>query len=103
MLKISLAETSTNCRVVLAGQMAGTGVTELWTICTRLKSELTGRTLVIEMQDVVLISQEGENILLQLINQGAKLRTQGVLAKRILQQLAHRSNKQVSDLIDTSP
>lgn len=103
MLKISLAETSAQCRVVLAGRMAGTGVTELRTMCARLKSELKGRTLVIEMKDVMFISQEGENTLLQLINLGAKLCAQGVLTKLVLRQLAHRSKKQVSDLIDMSP
>ena len=72
-------------------------------MCARLKPELTGRTLIIEMQDVVLVSQEGENTLLQMINQGAKFRVQGVLASGYFQQLADRSNKQVSDLIDTSP
>ena len=83
--------------------MVGTGINELRTTCARLLSELKGRALVIDMKEIVLISQEGENTLLQLINQGAKFHAQGVLARRILHQLAHRSNKQVSDLIDTLP
>jgi hypothetical protein len=102
-MRISLAATRTQCRVVLEGRIVGIGVTELKTMCARLKSELKGRALVIDMKDVMLISQEGENALLQLINQGAKLRTQGALAKCLLQQLAQRSKKRVSDLIDTSP
>lgn len=83
--------------------MVGTGITKLGTICARLKSELKGRALIIDMKDVMLISQEGENALLQLINHGAKFCPDGVLAKLILQQLAHRSKKQLSDLIDGSP
>jgi hypothetical protein len=97
MLKISLSKTSTGCRVVLEGRMVGTGITKLGTICARLKSELKGRALIIDMKDVMLISQEGENTLLQLINHGAKFCPDGVLAKLILQQLAHRSKKQLSD------
>jgi hypothetical protein len=58
--------------------------------------------LIIDIKDVMLISQEGENALLQLINHGAKFRPDGVLAKLILQQLAHRSKKQLSDLIDAN-
>lgn len=103
MLKISLNQTPTQCRVVLAGRMVGTAVKELRTTYASLKSELKGRALVIDMKEVVLISQEGENTLLQLIHQGAKFHAQGVLARGILHQLAHRSNKQVSDLIDTLP
>ncbi len=94
---------STQCRVVLEGRIAGTGITKLRTICARLKSELKGRALIIEIKDVMLISQEGENALLQLINHGAKFRPDGVLAKLVLQQLAHRSKRQLSDLIDGSP
>ena len=59
--------------------------------------------LIIDMKDVMLISQEGENALLQLINYGAKIRPDGVLVKCIVQQLACCSNKQVSDLVDESP
>jgi hypothetical protein len=52
------------------------------------------------IKDAMLISQEGENVLLQLINEGAKLRPQSVLAKGVLQQLARRSKKEVGELID---
>jgi hypothetical protein len=82
--------------------MVGIGITQLRTICARLKSELKGRALIIDMKDVMLISQEGENALLQLIDNGAKFRLEGALAKLILQQLAHRSKKQLCDLIDES-
>jgi hypothetical protein len=83
--------------------MVGSGVKQLNTLFTRLKSELKIRALVIDIKNVVLISQEGENALLRLINQGAKLGSKGVLAKCIVQQLAHRSKRQVCDLVDASP
>jgi hypothetical protein len=89
--------------MVLEGRMIGAGLRELKTLSTRLKSELTVRALVIDIKNVVLISQEGENALLRLINQGAKLGAEGVLAKCIVQQLAHRSKRQVCDLVDASP
>ncbi len=103
MLNISLTKTSTRCRVVLEGRMVGTGLTKLRTICARLKSRPNGRALVIDMKGVTLISQEGENLLLQLINNGTKLRVEGVLARCLLQQLARRSKKELSDIINTSP
>jgi hypothetical protein len=83
--------------------MIGAEVKELKTLCSRLKSELKVRALVIDIKNVVLISQEGENALLRLINQGAKLGAEGVLAKCIVQQLAYRSKREVSDLVDASP
>jgi hypothetical protein len=89
MLKIALTEMPTQCLVVLEGRMVGTGIKR--------------RALVIDIKGVWLISQEGENALLQLINHGAKFRPDGALAKLILQQLAHRSNRQLRDLIDEAP
>src|SRR5215472_4171256 len=74
MLKIFLFEAPTHCRVVLEGRMVGTGMKKLMTICAGPKSELKGRKLIIDMKDVMLISQEGEKALLQLINYGAKIR-----------------------------
>jgi DNA-directed RNA polymerase specialized sigma24 family protein len=82
--------------------MVGTGVTKLRTIWALLNAELRSRALVIDIKDVMLISQEGENVLLQLINHGAKLRPEGVLAKGLLRQLARRSKKRLGELIDGS-
>lgn len=102
MLKISIAEKSNECRLVLKGEMLGSGLAELTAICMRLKVGLRGRVMVIDIKDVMRISQEGENSLLELINNGAKLRPEGVLANSVLQQLAYRSKKQVNDLIGMS-
>jgi hypothetical protein len=102
MLKISFSETSTERRMTLKGQMIGTEVRQLRTICTRVRNELDGRLLVIDIKGVALINQEGENLLFELINWGAKLRPEGALAQGVVQQLAKRSKKQASDLIDSS-
>jgi hypothetical protein len=90
-LKISIAQTSTQYRLLLEEPLIGAGLEELRTLGARLRTELSGRTLVIDVKDAMLISQEGENVLLHFINEGAKLRPQMVLAKRVIQQLARRS------------
>jgi hypothetical protein len=100
-LKISIAETSSKYRLLLEGPLVGVGLRELRSLGARLRTELSRRTLVIDVKDAMLISQEGENVLLQLINGGAKVRPQSMLAKGVLQQLARRSNKQVGELIDS--
>jgi hypothetical protein len=86
--------------VLLEGPLVGAGLNELRSLGARLRRELGGRTLVIDVKDAMLISQEGENVLLQRINEGAKLRLQSVLAKGVPQQLARRSKKEVGELID---
>jgi hypothetical protein len=72
MLKISVAQTDTECRLLLEGALVGVGLEELRTLGNRLRAELHGRRLLVDIKDAAAISQEGENILLQLINEGAK-------------------------------
>jgi len=43
------------------------------------KEELDGRELMIDMGNVIVVSQEAENTLLQMMNEGARFRCSGVL------------------------
>ena len=101
MLKIFIAETPTQCLLVLKGRLVGSGVSGLLHIGSTLMSRRQGRALVIDMKEVTGISQEAENLLLELVLQGARIRTHGVLATGDLQHLVRRSNKQWSELVDT--
>ena len=102
MLKISVVDSRTQRRLVLEGQLIGPWVAELRTAWTRIKTELHGRVLVIELDHVTVISQEGENTLLQLINEGAKFHCRGVLTKHVLQQLARRSKRNTNEIVDAA-
>ena len=42
------------------------------------------------MKNLTMIGQEGETVLLELMNDGAKFRSDGVFTKHILRQLARR-------------
>jgi hypothetical protein len=103
MLRSSITETESQRRLVLEGQMIGGSVAEMRPMLDLLWEELNGRHLVIDMTRVVLLSQEGENLLLQLLHNGARLCPRGVVAKCILQQVTRRSKKQVSDLVVSLP
>lgn len=93
MLKISVVNSRSQRRLVLEGRLIAPWVAELRTTWEGVKSELDGRELVIDIENVTVMSQEGENALLQLINEGAKFRCRGVLTKHLLQQLMRRSRK----------
>jgi hypothetical protein len=103
MLKISITDKGAQRRLILEGKLIAPWVAELRTACSKAKAELDGRELVIDIENVMVISQEGENALLQLINDGAKFRCRGVLTKHVLQQLARRSKKNGNDLTDVLP
>ncbi len=93
MLKISFVESRTQRRLVIEGRLIAPWVAELKTAWKRAKAGLEGRELVIDMGNVMVISQEAENTLLQMMNEGATFRCGGILTKHVIQQLMRRSKK----------
>jgi len=93
MLKISVVEGRTQRRLVLEGRLIAPWVAELRTEWKRVRSELDGRELVIDMENVIAMSQEAENTLLEMMDEGARFRCNGVLTKHVLQQLMRRRKK----------
>src|SRR5712691_6584881 len=94
MLKISVVDTRTQRQLVLEGRLIAPWVAELRAAWKRAKTELDGRELVIDIGNVLVISQEAENTLLQMMNEGARFRCcSGVLTKHVVQQLMRRSKK----------
>jgi hypothetical protein len=93
MLKISVIDSNTQRRLVLEGKLVAPWVAELRAAWKAANLDLQGRELVIEMADITSISQESENTLLQLMDEGAKIRCRGVFIKHIVQQLTRRTRK----------
>ncbi len=94
MLRISIADTPRQRRLVLEGKLIAPWVAELRTACESARVELEGRELVIDVNDVTSISQEGENVLLELMKERVKFRSDGVFTNHILRQLASRARKE---------
>jgi hypothetical protein len=88
MLKISTIERPNQCRLVVEGKLVAPWTTELKLACERARAELRGRKLVVYIRNLVTISQEGENVLFGLMNDGVVLRGSGLFTKHILRQLA---------------
>jgi len=103
MLKISITDTRAQRRLLVEGRLVAPWVAELRTTWERVKSQHDHRQVVIDIGNVTLISQEGENALLHLLNEGAKFRCcNGVLTKHVLQELARRCQKNTNELVDTA-
>jgi len=90
-LKISSIETRRERRLVLNGSLISPWMAELRSAYERAKTELNGRELVINLDDITTISQEGENIMISLMNKGIKIRCRGVFTKLLVRQLARRA------------
>ena len=91
MLKISSLETRKERRLVLNGSLISPWTAELQSAYDSAKVDLNGRELVINLDDITTISQEGENILISLMNKGIKIRCRGVFTKLMVRELARRA------------
>lgn len=91
MLKISLLRTPNQCRLMLEGRLVAPWTFELQNACEKAKADLSNRQLVIDLRSLTAISQEGERVLLELLNQGVKFRCSGVFTKLVMKQLAHKT------------
>ena len=90
MLKISIIDIRNQRRLVLEGRLAAPWTEELKTACQKATAELEGRELVVDLINLTTISQEGENLLLELMKQGIRMRGCGVFTKEILKHVARR-------------
>jgi len=97
MLKISLINGAKQRRLVVEGKLIAPWTRELMSACAEARADLSGRELVIEMKHITAISQEGENIIFELINQGIKLRCRGVFTKHVVKQLTRRSIRECQE------
>jgi hypothetical protein len=96
MLKLSVIDSRAERRLVLEGKLVAPWVAELRTTWKAVNGEIEGRQLVVELKDVSVVSQEGENALLEMMNAGAKFRCCGVVTKHVIQELRRRSRRNSS-------
>jgi hypothetical protein len=103
MLKISIIDSRNQRRLVLEGRLIAPWIEELKTSWNSAKAELDGRELVIDMENVIAVSQEAETALLQIMNEGARFRCSGVLTRHVVQQLTRRSKRNPSEAAKATP
>ena len=101
MLRISVIRRRTACRLVLEGTLIAPWVAELRTAWKVANGEIEGRAFVVDLRNVTVISQEGENALWELMREGAKFHCGGVLTKHVIQELRRRSKRNSTNAIQT--
>jgi hypothetical protein len=99
MLKISVIDRRTERRLVLEGKLIAPWVAELRTAWQAANGQVGGPALVVDLRNVTVISQEGENALLELMSHGAKFRCSGVLIRHLIHELARRHKRNSPDPI----
>ena len=93
MLKISLIDNARQRRVIVEGKLIAPWTAELRNACQEARADLRGRELVIEMKHITSISQEGENLILEVINSGIKMRCSGLFTKHVVKELTRRARR----------
>jgi hypothetical protein len=93
MLKISLVDNARQRRVIVEGKLIAPWTAELRNACREARVDLRGRELVVEMKHITMISQEGENVILELINGGIRFRCHGVFTKQVVKELTRRAGR----------
>ena len=95
--KITNVDGPKQFRIVVEGRLVAPWTTELRPACEKAWAELHGRELVVELKHLIAISQEAENILVDLMNRGVTVCGSGVFTKEILKYLARRARANIQD------
>jgi hypothetical protein len=93
MMKISLIDSPRRRRVIVEGKLISPWAAELSNACQQASADLRGRELIVEMKHITRISQEGENVILALINSGIKVRGNGVFTEHVVKDLTRRASR----------
>lgn len=88
MLRISIVERRNQRRLVLEGKLVAPWANELRSAYGDASAGLNGRQLVIDVKSLIAISEDGEDVLLELMKAGARFRCPGVFTKHVLKRLA---------------
>ena len=97
MLKISILDTPSHRRLVIDGKLIAPWATELTRAWRQATEGLNGRELVVDVKGLIAISEDGENVLLELMKEGASFRSSGVFTKQVLKRLAGKIRRSVQE------
>ncbi len=91
MFKISIVDTPNQRRLILEGKLVSPWTAEVMAAWRNAAGQLEGRSLVVDLTNVTLISCDGEEVLSELMRNGAKFSCGGVLTRHVVKQLARRN------------
>jgi hypothetical protein len=94
MFKISTIDTPSKRRLLVEGMLTEPWVPELRISWKNAGRELGGRKLVIDLSNVTVISRDGENAIVCLMNEGAKFSCDGIFTRHVLTRLARTCCRQ---------
>jgi hypothetical protein len=95
MLKISILDTPSQRRLLIEGKLIGPWATELASVWRQAMADLNCRPLIIDVKGLTAITEDGENVLLELMKEGASFRSSGVFTKQVLKRMTRKFRQDV--------
>ena len=95
MMSITINETPTEKRWILQGKLVGPWVGELRTSWKTTHRDYSGRTCVVDLNDVSFIDKDGEKLLRSMSKQGVHLVAEGLYIKRVVERLKSGSKSSI--------
>ncbi|MGA8554706.1 MAG: hypothetical protein WB630_09825, partial [Candidatus Acidiferrales bacterium] len=80
---------------LIEGKLIGPWATELANVWRQATADLNGRALIIDVKGLTALTEDGENVLLELMREGARFRSSGVFTKQILKRMARKIRRDV--------
>jgi hypothetical protein len=103
-LKVTIIDTRSQRRIILEGSLVQPWTIELKkTWAAAIDTLPQGRQLLVDLNNVTTISKDGEDVLSELMQQGAKFSCAGVLTKYLVKQLALKCQGKLSAAMDRNP
>lgn len=92
MLRITVADTAAEQRWVVHGRLTEPWVSELWSTWEKADAVRRGKECVVDLNQVTYIDECGEEVLLRIAKEGARLVAGGLYTKQVVEQVRKRSS-----------
>ena len=91
MLRITIAETSTEQKWTVEGRLVHPWISELKSAWTRTTTARRERKCVVDLTGVTFIDKSGENVLAELSKQGAELIATGCYTRHVVDNIERKN------------
>ena len=98
MLRITVVENPEGEKWILQGQLTGEFATELRTTWRSSLDRSRDRLRIVDLSEVTSIDRNGEEILRNMIRQGARCLATGIYTKHLLEELQTRTKTETEDV-----
>jgi hypothetical protein len=94
MFKIKTIENQAQCTLAVQGSLVGPWLPELQRTWDEARQRREAGMLVVDLTEVTVVSQHGENILFRMMAEGGRLVGNSLIARVVIQQLERRRHQQ---------